>query len=187
MNDYRRTVEQLDLVASKFWPQDLSQQEAELSIIPKLLETQDAFIAILSLDLPGIEELFEIVDTTKMSGNLFLKHLIILADFGGEPLKRVNQVRNKLFPDATIRYLWSADNEYTEERQYVFKAFPEKAFSNSSLGVDGKSLLRKQELTNIQKDAIALLLMGSSSIEPEAAQILSRCEIGNYVRGVHGD
>jgi len=36
---YRRTVEQLALVASKFWPDDLSEQAAELSIIPKLINT----------------------------------------------------------------------------------------------------------------------------------------------------
>jgi len=36
---YRRTVEQLAWVASKFWPDDLSEQAAELSIIPKLIDT----------------------------------------------------------------------------------------------------------------------------------------------------
>jgi len=36
---YRRTVEQLAWVASKFWPDDLSEQAAELSIIPKLINT----------------------------------------------------------------------------------------------------------------------------------------------------
>jgi len=46
-SSYQRTVEELEKVASKFWPDELAQKEAELSIIPKLLETQDNFISIL--------------------------------------------------------------------------------------------------------------------------------------------
>jgi hypothetical protein len=44
-----RTVEEIRELASMFWPSDLSQKQAELSIIPKLIETQEEFIAILSV------------------------------------------------------------------------------------------------------------------------------------------
>ncbi|MEH2092430.1 MULTISPECIES: hypothetical protein [unclassified Nostoc] len=47
-HNYQRSVEELRKLASMFWPSELSRQEAELSIIPKLIETQDQFIAILS-------------------------------------------------------------------------------------------------------------------------------------------
>lgn len=46
--DYRRTFEELEQVASKFWPSELSEIEARLSIIPLLLKTQDQFICIIA-------------------------------------------------------------------------------------------------------------------------------------------
>ncbi|MDB9304345.1 MULTISPECIES: hypothetical protein [Cyanophyceae] len=48
---YQRNVEDLRQLASMFWPLELSKQEAELSVIPKLIETQDQFIAILSVSV----------------------------------------------------------------------------------------------------------------------------------------
>lgn len=87
-HNYQRTVEELRNLASMFWPSELSRQEAELSIIPKLIETQDQFIAILSIEVSSLEDLFKIINSSKMSANLFLKHLLVLADFGGEMLQR---------------------------------------------------------------------------------------------------
>jgi hypothetical protein len=52
--NYRKTVEQLREFASIFWPSDLSQEEAKLSILPKLLETQEQFIAILIFGMKKI-------------------------------------------------------------------------------------------------------------------------------------
>ncbi|MEH2112175.1 hypothetical protein [Nostoc sp.] len=65
--NYQRTVEELRKLASMFWPSELSRQEAELSIIPKLIETQDQFIAILSVDVSSLEGLFQIVNSSNMS------------------------------------------------------------------------------------------------------------------------
>jgi len=106
---YRRTVEELEKVASKFWPQELSQQEAELSIIPKLLDTQDDFISILRVPVADIDGIFGIVDTSTLPANLFLKHLVVLADFGGEMLQRVNKQFQSLFPEKTLAYLWTTN------------------------------------------------------------------------------
>ena len=85
-----------------FWPPELSQKEAQLSIIPKLLETQTQFIAILSINVPNIESLFKIIDSSKLSANLFLKHLVILADFGGEMLQRLNTSFESIFPSRRL-------------------------------------------------------------------------------------
>ena len=95
---YRRTVEQLAWVASKFWPDDLSEQGAELSIIPKLINTQEVFISILKVPVRNIEGVFEIVDTSTLPSGLFLKHLIVLSNFGGENLKRISAESQRLFP-----------------------------------------------------------------------------------------
>lgn len=177
---YRRTVEELALVASKFWPQELSKQEAELSVIPKLIETQDIFISILSVTVPNLEGIFRIVDTSTLTASLFLKHLVVLTDFGGEQLKRISREHKRLFPQRTLTYLWTVGAR-TEERTYTFKAFPNKKLSNASLRLTGKRLLEDRELSELQKDAIAILLFGAASVDEDAADVLAKCEISDYL------
>jgi hypothetical protein len=101
---YRRTVEQLKETASLFWPKELAREEAELSVIRKLLETQDSFISILSIPVSSVEGIFTIVETSTLPANLFLKHLVVLSDFGGEMLERVNSEFFHLFPQRTLAY-----------------------------------------------------------------------------------
>jgi len=59
--NYKITVEDLRKLASMFWSSELSKQEVELSIIPKLLENQDQFIAILSISVSSLDGFFQIV------------------------------------------------------------------------------------------------------------------------------
>ena len=177
---YQRTVEQLKSVASLFWSADLSQQEAELSIIPLLLDTQDAFIAILSVPVASIENLFEIIDASSLSANLFLKHLAVIADFGGEPLQRISNEFNSLFPDRRLDYLWTLNGE-TSGQIYQFRALSDKKFSNQALGLTGKKLLEKHRLSDLHKDAIAILMLGASATDEYVAEVLSKCEISEYL------
>jgi hypothetical protein len=175
---YRRTFEELEQVASKFWPSELSEIEAQLSIIPLLLKTQDQFISILGVDPRKLDKLFEIVQASNLPANLFLKHLVILADFGGEMLQRVSRESEMLFPEGKLNYFWRG-----KQQSFTFKAFPTRKFSNSSLKIDGKNLSQDYPLDDLQKDAIALLLFGSSHSggDAEAASVLARCEIGEYL------
>jgi hypothetical protein len=168
-----------------FWPAELSQKEAELSIIPKLLETQDDFIAILAVKVPDIDRLFQIIDASKLPANLFLKHLVVLADFGGEMLQRVNREFQALFPNSELNYLWNG-----ELRTYRFKALPLRGsrdrnsirvLNNDALGISGKILLIDKPLTDLVRDVIALLLLGSASTSEEVSQVLAKCEISNYL------
>lgn len=62
--NYKRTFEQLEEVASKFWPSELSEMEAKLSTIPLLLETQDQFIHILSIETDELDKLFDIIEAS---------------------------------------------------------------------------------------------------------------------------
>ncbi|WP_017319438.1 hypothetical protein [Mastigocladopsis repens] len=175
--NYRRTVKELSQLASIFWPSELSKQEAELSIIPKLLETQEQFIAILSVSVATLDGLFQIIDSSNLQANLFLKHLIVLADFGGEMLQRLNTQFNSILPLRRLDYLWSRENYC-----YTFRVLPVKGqLNNTKLGITGKKLLETQPLSELQKDVIAVLLFGSSSTDEKTAEILTKCEIGNYV------
>ncbi len=176
--DYQRTFEQLEEVASKFWPAELSEMEAKLSIIPLLLKTQDQFIHILSIETDKLDKLFDIIEASSLPSNLFLKHLAILADFGGEMLKRVSREFELLFPERKLNYFWRG-----QQRSYTFKALPKRKFSNTSLRIDGKKLFSDRPLDDLQRDAVTLLLFGSAYSDDglEVASPLARCEIGDYL------
>jgi len=72
---FQRTFEELEQVASKFWPSELVELEADLSIVPTLLKTQDQFLSIIGVETPDLESLFVIVESATLPANLFLKHL----------------------------------------------------------------------------------------------------------------
>lgn len=175
---FQRTFEELEQVASKFWPSELSELEADLSVVPTLLKTQDQFLSIIGVETPDLESLFVIVESAALPANLFLKHLVILADFGGEMLKRISRELALIFPTGTLRYRW-----HGHQHSYSFKALPKLKLSNQSLRIDGKRLLVSQPLSDLQKDAIAILLFGSSYSDGdlEVASTLARCEIGEYI------
>jgi hypothetical protein len=164
-----------------FWPPDLSKREAELSVIPKLLETQEAFISVLSVDVPSIDALFNVVSATRLPANLFLKQLVVLADFGGEMLQRVNGQFKSLFPTGRLRYLWDS-----ETREYTFSDLPVRGvLNNDKLGISGKSLLDERPLSGLLKDVVALVVLGGASEDEHVAEVLCKCEISNFIGKPH--
>ena len=179
-HSFQKTYEELDKVASKFWPAELSELEAKISIVPLLLNTQDQFISILSVETPNLDSLFKIIEASNLPANLFVKHLAILADFGGELLKRISRSLEfqMLFPGGKLHYFWN-----NKLHTYSFKALPNKKFSNPKLHIDGKYLIEDFPLDDLKKDAIAILLFGSaySGDDEETSNTLAKCEIGEYL------
>ncbi|MBW4513564.1 MAG: restriction endonuclease [Scytonematopsis contorta HA4267-MV1] len=197
MVNYRKTFTELEKAGSKFWPTELSEKEAQLSAIPLLIETHETFINILSVNVSSIEEFFSTIESSNLPANLFLKHLVILSDFGGEMLRRVSNEFVNLFPQGKFNYYWLG-----EDKTYNFKNFDNinkklvAKFSNEKLKIRDKDLsitIQKHAssatgniLSNSQKDIIALLLFGSayssgSEDENDVASILAKCEIGSYL------
>ncbi|QTA90705.1 hypothetical protein [Desulfonema magnum] len=174
--NYRRSVDELRKLASMFWPSELSEQAAKISVIPVLLKTQDQFIAILSVPVPSLQNLFKIVTASSFSGNLFLKHLVILADFGGEQLQRINSNFKRLFPSGKIDYLWN-----NASHTYKFQELPVSHLTNARLGLAGKKLFKKREFDGLLQDVTAILMFGSSCLNETNAAVLTNCEIGNYL------
>jgi hypothetical protein len=174
---YRRTVNELRRKTSLFWPKELSRKAFERSVIPLLLDTQDQFIAFLALPVHEIDTLLEFVDHSDMSPNLFLKHLVVLTDFGGEMLQRVNQFFDVLFPDGTMEYKWGQ-----ERQRYRFKALPVKGqLTTARLNLDGKALLKKTAISDLAQDVIALLVLGGICTDERAAAVLAKCVISQYL------
>ena len=174
--NYQRTVPELRKLASMFWPSELSEEAAKLSVIPILLKTQDEFIAILSVPVPDLRNLFHVVNASSFSGNLFLKHLVILADFGGEQLQRVNSNFEMLFPSGKMEYLWNG-----ESRIYSFQELPVSNLTNSRLSISSKRLLKERKLDKLLQDVAAILIFGSACTNEITAEVLSQCEIGDYL------
>jgi hypothetical protein len=183
MTSCKRTIEELEKKAVKWWPSELTKKETATSIIPILLSTQDKFISILKLSKEKPTQVFEVLDAAKFPANLFLKHLVVLADFGGEQIQRLNLNFAGLFPvqenfkPRCFEFFWH-ENKHT----YCFTGLPiGGVLNNSKLGIDGNSLSSSQPLSDLKKDMMMILLFGSNAAEPSTAEILQKCEIGNLL------
>ncbi|MCP4418272.1 MAG: hypothetical protein GY805_16750 [Chloroflexi bacterium] len=179
MVKYNRQIEELEANAVFWWPERLQDINAKISVISKLLETQDDFLRIISLSKDNPYHHFEILSASKFPANLFLKHLCVLADYGGEPIQRLGRAFNDIFKDSdgghSINFVWEATN-YT----YKFQALPIRGLGNKKLFLDGRGLTEPKPLSDIYKDTIVLLMFGSTSTVSEVAG-LSACEIGTLL------
>lgn len=176
---FKRTIEELETNAILWWPSHLQEEVASISAIPRLLETQDDFLSILSLSKNNPYSVFAILKTLKFPANLFLKHLCVLANYGGEPIQRLGRSFSPIFqnPDGThsITFSWKS-SEYT----YTFQQLPLRGLGNKKLGIDGKGLAKSNQLTPLYRDLIVILMFGSvSTVNHEAG--LSACEIGTLL------
>ncbi|PYL37032.1 MAG: hypothetical protein DMF34_11945, partial [Verrucomicrobia bacterium] len=97
-------------------------------------------------------------ETEGLPANLFLKHLMVLTDVGGEPLKRLRPELARMFPDGKMVFEWKG-----KKHAYVFqKILTARTLSNASLFVDGESLATGHELDAAEEDVIMLLLFGAA-------------------------
>jgi hypothetical protein len=159
-----------------FWPSALATKEKEASVVPRLIETQDKFISLLHVaDKSPVTWKEVLPSTSGLPANLFLKHLMVLADLGGEPLNRLKPQIGAIFTKRVMEYVWR-DSDHS----YRFKSMESrKSWGNNSLGVDGKGLQTPQELSEAMEDVAMLLLFGGASINAALPEILEqRCVLG---------
>jgi hypothetical protein len=178
MKTYKRQIDELEKHAINWWSEQLHQANAEVSVIPKLLETQDDFLNIISLSKAEPYQVFELLVASKFPANLFVKHLSVLADYGGEPIQRLGRAFKDIFCSSSpcsIVFIWNSQT-YT----YEFKELPLRGLGNKKLFIDGVGLSQDKELSDLYKDIIILLMFGSTSTACEEAG-LSSCEIGTLL------
>jgi len=176
---FNRNIEELEKHAILWWPKKLTGTVNE-NIIPTLLRTQDDFLKILSLSKNNPFQVFKVIQAARFPVNLFLKHLCILANYGGEPIQRLNRSFSEILPKEKGKYkflfTWGG-----KEYEYLFKALPIKGLGNSKLKIDGKGLIQEiNEISPLYKDMVLLLMFGSSSNINESAG-LSACDIGTIL------
>ena len=112
-----------------------------------------------------------------IKGNLFLKHLMVLSDLGGEALNKLPPLKN-YFKGGKMNYVWR-EKKY----KYQFKVIHEKVpLTNASLRANGKSLLKGYALNDKMEDVIMLLLHGASSFRDTLPDdVKSKCVIGSLI------
>ena len=175
---YKRTFTELEKKAVKWWPKELEATVAAESVIPQLIETQEQFISILKLSGNEPCQVFEVLQASRMSANLFLKHLVILADYGGELIKRLGREFTEIFeidPVTNSRVMRFVFREHQEV--YKFQTLPVNALGNTKLKIDGTSITKVVLLSPLYKDMIMILLHGATSDSAHLAA-LEKCEIG---------
>lgn len=177
MPNYARSLEELRKKAVLFWPQEIIAKESSVSVLPLLLKTQDKFISILNLADAAPEAWKKLVDLSpEMKGNLFLKHLMVLSDLGGEALNKLPPLKN-YFPSGKMTFFWR-EKKYA----YSFKAIHRKIpLANSSLSVDGKALLQGVALNEKMEDVVMLLHAAASVGDLLSEDIKSKCAIGSLI------
>lgn len=174
-----RNIEDLENNALKFWPFKLAEQEQNSSIIPRLIETQDKFISLLNISDASPTVWKETLNsTTSLPANLFLKHLVVLSDIGGEKLMRFKKELPNVFIDGQMDFTWNG-NQYN----YTFQTISQKKnWSNPSLFIDGVGLTQAVDLNPMIEDICMLLLFGGSSTLVNLPDVISeKCMIGNML------
>jgi hypothetical protein len=176
---YARTADELKTHAINFWPTELLALQKEASVIPLLIGSQDKFISVLDVAEAAPGSWKTILSQTKdFPANLFLKHLEVLADVGGEPLKRLRTEIPKIFKDGKMRFVWNGKTHC-----YAFQEIHKKRkLDNKSLFVDGKALLIGKELDGGMEDVIMLLLFGAAIINAPIPEVIGeKCMIGSLI------
>ncbi len=181
MPKYNRTANELEVNAVFHWSSALLERERERSIIPLLLESQDKFISLLNIaDSTPYAWKEALTMTSNFPANLFLKHLIVLADFGGEPLNRIaaDIKRGSLFNAGKMEFVWRG-----KKYKYKFKQLVnDPRITNSLLSVDGKRLVSGATLNDRMEDVAMILLHGAGSIDADRDSSLNeKCIIGSLL------
>lgn len=181
MINYARDIFTLQSHAIMWWTQNLKDENAAISIVPKLIRTQEDFIAILKLSKNSPTQIFELVQAAEFPANLFLKHLVVVSDYGGELIQRLGRNFQNIFTkrDETdkpvMNYAWQGKNY-----QYVFEAMPTKGLGNKKLDIDGNGLQSDRPFDSLKRDMTMILLHASTSNVSEHAG-LDVCLLGSLL------
>ena len=176
---YERTIDELELHACKWWPSEVKNEARSISILYTLLDSQEKFIALLKLaNKNNPSGLFELIQASKFSWTKFLKHLVVLVDFGSEPLQRINKDFVAYFPDGKLRY-----DVGNGEEEYSFAVLPVRGpLNNDKMQISTIDDLNKpcRDIA-LCKDVIMLLLYGATSTDPQVRSIFAKCTISEYL------
>jgi hypothetical protein len=174
-----RSIDDLQKNAEVFWPDRLAARAKTSNVVPRLIESQEKFFEVLnSAGSSPTDWQLKLRNAKELPANLFLKHLMILSDVGGEKLQRLKTHLAELFPDGKMHFIWKG-----RQRQHAFATFGSRGvWSNKTLAVDSNGLLARARLTPPMTDVIMLLLHAGSCADSEFPDdIADRCVVGTML------
>lgn len=170
--------EELSTTACLYWPKELAEEAAAVSTISPLIETQDEFLSILKISTHTPQSCFEAVKLCdSISPNLFVKHLMVLSDVGGERLQRYSKDLDRIFPDKIMEFK-------TNNTIYSYEFKSRRAWNTKNLNVE-KNLLLKEvpDFNDEMYDVCMLIMWGANAINNTELpkEINDNCIIGNMI------
>jgi hypothetical protein len=168
---YKRTPEALKEHAVLFWPRELSSGSPENEALSLLLETQDKFLGILLVADRKPTSWKQAVESSSLSPNLFLKHLAILSDVGGEILKRLTPLKGS---PSQMTFEWRG-----ESYNYCFQCVHKERVDNAKLGIKLREVLHEKPFDGSMEDIAMILLFGGLSTNLSLKEeIAAKCSLG---------
>lgn len=178
MPKYNRTLTELKSKAVLHWPEEILKAAGDVSVLPLLLKTQDEFIALLKVaNKDPFAWKLAMRQSSSLTGPVFLKHLMVMTDLGGEALNKLPPLSNYC-PNGVLTFKWG-DKQW----DYRFKEIQHKcSLANSSLRVDSKKLLAGGDFNARMLD-VAMLLMFGSFAENDSlpVEVKDRCIVGALI------
>ena len=170
--------QELENSACLYWPKELAERAASISAISPLIETQDEFLSILTISTNKPTSCFDAVRLcNKISPNLFVKHLMVLSDIGGERLHRFFKDLDKIYPDRIMEF-----NIGNSSYSYQFNS--NRAWTTKNLNVEKSRLLQPvSDFTREMLDVCMLILWGGNTINNTnlPTEIENNCILGNLI------
>jgi len=177
MTDPATRLIEIEKTAIKYWPDKLTEKAGEQGYLVQLFETQDEFLSIIKVANKNVLSFIKVVNENKsISPNLFLKHLMVLSDFGGEQIKRLSGDFKKIFPDNVATYFYDGVNA-----SYRFISGG-KGWNNKLIKVEKNEILKPVEsFTPAMQDVAFILMWGANIINNDKLppDVKSKCMIGS--------
>jgi len=148
-----RTIDQIEEEAVKWWPRDLSRDPESIRL---LVETQDKFLSLLKVSRSDPEGFLALIRSSDLAANLVLKHLCLLADYGGEKIKRLAKEFNQLFPSGEFEFSLEGKNGRWKFSKEI-RSKPGRLLSNAALGLDGEGIMKPRASSSAIDDLIVIL------------------------------
>lgn len=172
-----KNISELEVSACKYWPREIVDEVFASNPIQQLLDTQDIFLSILKCANGSPTAWKEVLAESTLPANVFLKHLTVLSDIGGERLQRFGRDFKTMFPKGSFNFMW-------DEKIFNHKFSTQNpTWGNGKLLIDKKGLRQKSKLTPELFDVCMLLLWGTKITDNNElpVELTEKCAIGPLI------
>jgi hypothetical protein len=178
MGHFNRTLEELRQHAVLHWPDEILAAAEEVGTLPLLLKTQDSFLSILKVaSKEPLSWKIAVDNSSQLSGSLFLKHLMVLSDLGGEALNKLPPLNNYI-QGGKLSFDWNGNPYHYQLKEIGSQC----SLTNTALNVDAKKLVKGLDLNDRGIDVCMLLLFGSLlTNDTLPSEVKEKCVLGEYL------